>query len=68
MIQKMKFRLIPEELFYLAVQANTADMSSTDCIIVAAEVSLMVISEVPKLFMALRRQRSNLNQIVSLAG
>ena len=66
--ETMKLRLTPEELAYLTDQANAAGMSRTDYIMAAAEGSpVIVIDEVPKLLMELRRQGANLHQMVRLA-
>jgi len=66
--ENLRLRLTPEELAYLTEQANAAGMSRTDYIMAAAEGSpVIVIDEVPKLLMELRRQGANLNQMVRLA-
>lgn len=64
----MKLRLSPDELTYITEQAKLAGVSRTDYLVAAARGKpVIVINDVPKLLLELRREGVNLNQAVRLA-
>lgn len=64
----MKLRLSPDELAYITEQAKAAGMSRTDYLMAAAKGEpVIVIQDVPRLLVELRKEGVNLNQAVRLA-